>query len=221
MNIPSLVVFDMAGTTIEDNGQVPAAFTTAFALHGITITADQINRVRGASKRQAVLQFLPAGPSQARDAAAIYSTFREELARRYTSGGVRAISGAATTFKALRRRGIRLALTTGFDRDTATLLLSALGWLDDTVDAIVCGDDVGHGRPAPDLILRAMAEIGVANPSQVAAVGDTTLDLEAGARAHVGWNVGVLSGAHRRAAMELAPHTHIIESVAKLSGLWK
>jgi len=40
--------------------------------------------------------------------------------------------------------------------------------------------------------------------------------LAAGARAGVGWNVGVLSGAHGREALELAPHTHLVESVADL-----
>lgn len=217
---PRLVVFDLAGTTIEDDGQVPAAFTVALAAHGISATPEQINRVRGASKRQAVLRFVPEGPRQADEAEAIYARFREELAHRYATGGVRPIAGAIDVFQYLRHRGVKVALTTGFDRDTTTLLLSALGWLQDTADAIVCGDDVAHGRPAPDLIFRAMADAGISDTAQVATVGDTTLDLEAGASAGVGWNIGVLSGAHRREALELAPHTHIIDSVADLRWLW-
>jgi phosphonatase-like hydrolase len=216
MPAPSLVVFDMAGTTIEDDGQVPAAFTVALAAHGINVTPEQITRVRGASKRQAVLRFVAEGPNQKNEADAIYAQFRQELAHRYATGGVRAMAGAADIFQNLRHRDIKVALTTGFDRDTTALLLSALCWLEGTVDTIVCGDDVAQGRPAPDLILRAMANVGLTNASQVATVGDTTLDLEAGARAGVGWNVGVLSGAHRREALELAPHTHIVDSVADL-----
>ncbi len=216
MNPPRLVIFDMAGTTVEDDGQVPAAFTVALAAHGINVTPAQINRVRGASKRQAMLRFVPEGPRQADDAAAMYTRFRQELAHRYATGGVRPIAGAAEAFRDLRQRGIKVALTTGFDRDTTTMLLSALGWLDHTVDTIVCGDDVAQGRPAPDLILRAMANTAITNAAQVAVIGDTTLDLAAGARAGVGWNVGVLSGAHGREALELAPHTHIVGSVADL-----
>lgn len=34
------------------------------------------------------------------------------------------------------------------------------------------------------------------------------------------WNVGVLSGAHGRARLEAAPHTHLLPSVASLSSLW-
>ena len=54
----------------------------------------------------------------------------------------------------------------------------------------------------------------------MANVGDTTLDLQAGHAARVRWNVGVLSGAHTRARLETAPHTHIIDSVAALPGLF-
>jgi len=54
----------------------------------------------------------------------------------------------------------------------------------------------------------------------VACVGDTTLDLLAGHNAGVRWNIGVLSGAHGRPALEGAPHTHLLPSVADLLGLW-
>ena len=56
----------------------------------------------------------------------------------------------------------------------------------------------------------------VDDPSQVANVGDTALDLESAARAGVKWNIGVLSGAHSRAALERAPHTEIIQSIDEL-----
>lgn len=66
MNPPRLVIFDMAGTTVEDDGQVPAAFTVALAAHGINVTPEQINRVRGASRRQAMLCFVPEGAGRCR-----------------------------------------------------------------------------------------------------------------------------------------------------------
>jgi phosphonatase-like hydrolase len=130
--------------------------------------------------------------------------------------GVRAIPGAAEMIHDLRARGIKVALTTGFDRDIATLLLSSLGWTRDAVDAIVCGDEVPRGRPAPDLIFVAMKLTMREDLAKVANVGDTTTDLESAARAGVRWNIGVLTGAHTREALERAPHTDIIQSIADL-----
>jgi phosphonatase-like hydrolase len=215
-----LVIFDLAGTTVEDRGEVPYAFTAAMAEHGIEVTSEQINGVRGASKRQAILHFIPAGPAQQHLAGEIYASFREKLSRRYSSEGVRAIPGAAELFYLLRERGVRSALNTGFDRETTGLLLGALGWTDGIVDAVVCGDDVIQGRPAPYLIFRAMEAAGATDVHAVANVGDTTLDLQAGYHAGVRWNVGVLSGAHDRQRLESAPHTQLIPSVAELPGLW-
>jgi phosphoglycolate phosphatase len=214
MTSPALVIFDMAGTTIEDRGQVPAAFASTLAANGLTITADEIMRVRGASKRQAIRNLLP--PATVDQADRIYNEFRRELASVYLAGGVKCVDGADLVIQKLKARKIKIALTTGFDRDIATLLLSSVGWSRATIDAIVCGDDVANGRPAPDMIVLAMKMTGVEDPSLVANVGDTTLDLESAARAGVRWNIGVLSGAHRRDALERAPHTEIIESVKDL-----
>jgi phosphonatase-like hydrolase len=203
----------MAGTTVEDAGQVPAAFEAALAEAGVTVTPEQIVAVRGASKRQAIREF--AGPEADR----IYGRFCEHLRANY-QGCVRPIAGAEPAIRALRARGIKVALTTGFDRDITTMLLDALAWRE-VADAVVCGDDVAAGRPAPDLIRQAMARTGVTDAAEVANVGDTTLDLEAASRAGVRWNIGVLSGAHGHVALAQAPHTDIVASVAALPGLFR
>jgi beta-phosphoglucomutase-like phosphatase (HAD superfamily) len=65
-----LVVFDLAGTTVADDGHVAGAFTNALAGFGIEVTPDQLTRVRGASKREAISQLIPDGPDRARRAEA-------------------------------------------------------------------------------------------------------------------------------------------------------
>lgn len=219
MTEPRLVVFDLAGTTVRDRGQVPETFRSTLAAHGVELTDEAIAAVRGASKRDAIARFLPPGCLHGRRTDAIYAEFRAALARRYREGGVEAIAGAREALAELRRSGWRLALNTGFDRDITALLLDALGWRTGVVDAVVCGDDVARGRPAPDLLRAAMAATGVTNPRAVANVGDTVLDLEAGHAAGVGWNVGVLSGAHDRGRLAAAPHTHLAASVAAVPAL--
>ncbi|HEX2207005.1 MAG TPA: phosphonatase-like hydrolase [Longimicrobium sp.] len=215
-----LVVMDMAGTTVHDAGEVPAAFTTALAAHGIAVSADEIAEVRGASKREVIRRLValhrPDAPPGLADEA--FDGFRAALAERYRAG-VRAVDGAEHVFGWLRRHGVRVALNTGFDRAITELLLDALGWRN-AVDAVVCGDEVRAGRPAPYLIFRAVEAAGATSVHRVMSVGDTELDLRAGWNAGVAWNVGVLSGAHPRERLERAPHTHLIDSVASLPDLW-
>lgn len=214
-----LIVFDLAGTTVVDGGQVPRAFIAALNEHDLEVTPEQLSKVRGASKRQALLNFIPEGPHRAHLAETIYASFRSHLTRLYKAEGVEPVPGAEQAFKSLRERGLRVALNTGFDRETTALLLDELGWNRTMVDAVVCGDDVPQGRPAPYLIFSAMEATGALSVHRIANVGDTVLDLEAGYNAGVRYNIGVLSGAHSRSSLELAPHTHLIPSVAELPDL--
>ena len=64
--LPSLVVFDLAGTTVRDDGQVPAAFAAALLEHRIHVTPEQIAGVRGSSKKEAIRHFVPEGPEHSR-----------------------------------------------------------------------------------------------------------------------------------------------------------
>jgi phosphonatase-like hydrolase len=214
-----LVVFDLAGTTVEDRGQVPAAFTAAFAEFGITISAEQLRGVRGSSKREAVRQLVPNGADHDDTVHLVYASFTARLARLYGEEGVRAIPGVRDVFSWLKGNGIALALTTGFDQSITRLLIATLRW-EKEVDAIVCGDEVKQGRPAPYLIFHAMEATGVSSVHSVANVGDTVSDLRAGHNAGVRWNFGVLSGAHGREQLENEPHTQLLESVADLPAVF-
>lgn len=214
-----LIVFDMAGTTVHDGGQVPAAFAAALGECGIALSDEQLGAVRGASKREAIAELVArhASPAWQGRAEVVYASFVAHLRRAFATG-VEPIAGAHATFDHLKGRGIRIALTTGFDRDVAALLLDALAWRT-IADAFVCGDDVARGRPAPYLIFQAMQTASVDCVHQVGAVGDTVLDLQAGYNAGVALNVGVLSGAHARSKLAAEPHTQLIASVADLPAL--
>jgi beta-phosphoglucomutase-like phosphatase (HAD superfamily) len=156
---PALVVLDLAGTTVRDRGEVPDAFVSALAEHGLRVTKEELVSVRGARKRDAVLRFVPEGGGREERAAAAYASFQEQLARRYRESAA-AIPGAEEAIAALRARGIRVALNTGFDRAITELLLSALGW-DRVADAVVCGDDAEPG---------ALVEIDASDPAGAHAV---------------------------------------------------
>ncbi len=226
MQETKLVVFDLAGTVIEDAGQVPAAFTAALRNHEIEITSGSLREMRGASKREVIQRFVERQPDVSKAEVLprteeIYNSFRSTLAGMYEQDGVREIAGATEVFTWLQRRGVRVALNTGFDRTITELLVNSMKWDGDLINAVVCGDDVAQGRPAPYLIFRAMEMSGVTSVHQVANVGDTVLDLQAGQNAGVRYNIGVLSGAHTKEQLEREPHTHLLSSVAMLPALWE
>lgn len=211
-----LVVFDIAGTTIRASDQVPAAFKAAFARFDIELSDDAIEAIRGKSKHEAIAQLLNERRGSGRpDTATVYECFQTVLMQKYEAEGIEAIDGAHATFNWLKAGNIKIALNTGFDRNLAEPIVRTVGW-ERIVDALVCNDDVARGRPAPDLIMRAMEWTTCDDPRRVAAVGDTVSDLEAASNAGVGWIIGVSSGAHSAELLRSCPHTAVIPSVADL-----
>lgn len=214
-----LVVSDIAGTAVHDGGEVAQAFKAAFADHGIEASDAQINAARGASKREAIASLCaPSYGNDAKRVEAVYTSFKAHLQRVFTRAA-RPVSGAPETFAWLKQHRIKLALNTGFDRDITDILLDALQWRA-LADAVICGDDVSLGRPAPYMIFHAMERAGVIDVRQVLNIGDTVSDLQAAHHAGVAVSVGVLSGAHRREQLQREPHTHLLESIAELPRLW-
>jgi phosphonatase-like hydrolase len=216
----------MAGTTIEDDGQVPAAFASALAAEGIEVSSEELQGVRGAAKREAIGRLLARRLGRpaleiAERVEHVYARFRELLRLRFNTQGVRFLPGVLETFEWLHARGIRIVLNTGFDGGITQALLNAAVWDARLAAAVICGDDVPQGRPAPYMLFRAMERTGIVSVHRVMAVGDTTLDLEAGFNAGVRFNIGVLSGAHSADRLARAPHTHLLPSVADLPGLWQ
>jgi phosphonatase-like hydrolase len=213
-----LVVFDMIGTTVEASPRIPEAFREAYRVAGIELSDADISSIRGKSKRAAIRELLERHGQPAECESPVYETFKAFLLDCYRDGPVNPVAGAESTFRWCGDHDINVALTTGFDRTVADLLVSHLGW-SDIIDTLVCNDEVAQGRPAPDLIITAMRRLSHIDVSRVASVGDTVFDLEAGANAGTGVNVGVLSGAHTRAQLLAAPHTALIDSVADLPQL--
>ena len=216
----ALACLDMAGTTVRDDGAVEAAFTSALGEVGVTPgtprydeAQEVVRATMGWSKADVFATLLV--PADAERATAAFATAYEAIV---AAGDVAEIPGALEVLRGLRARGVRVCLTTGFAPSTREALLDALGWQGE-IDLALSPADVGRGRPEPDMILGAMARLGVDDPRAVAVVGDTVSDLEAGTRAGAGAVVGVLSGAHDEATLTAAPHTALIADVTGLVGV--
>ena len=207
MTRPQLVVFDVAGTTVFDGDIVIDAIGDALKAHGVDVDRTAIRALMGVPKPVAIRTLLGQDSRHADDAAQardVHATFLERVIDRYRhASGVREMEGAGAVFAALHARRIKVALDTGFSRPILDVLLARLGWTTpDSIDCSVASDEVAHGRPAADLIQRAMQLTGVIDPRAVVKVGDTPADIASGRAAACGCVVGVSYGTHSRAELE-------------------
>ena len=218
MDAIKLVIFDVAGTIVEDHGEVLRAFSTALEKHGVAHSAAELKEWKGASKQEVIRHFVrrQAGPEVSESAvAAVYADFRSGLESHYRDQGVVPIAGAAETFQWLRERSILMATTSGFFREISELILELAGWRA-IFAARISSSDVPMGRPAPYMIFRAMEAAGVTSVREVINVGDTPLDLQAGTNAGVREVVGVLTGLQGKDRLQCEPHTALLASLADL-----
>ena len=220
MNNIQLVVFDMAGTTVRDQREVENCFFQAAQLSGLQASRQRINDLQGIPKLE-VVKILwdeaigkedEAYPKKVEDN---YTLFKSILENHYKTHPVVPTEGALEAFDFLRKRNIKIALTTGFYRKVCNIILTKLGWdkgLDENyqggaasiIDLSLTPDETGKGRPHPDMIFKAMKIFNITDPKQVVKIGDTPSDLKAGKVAQCLFSLGVTNGTHTRE--ELLPY---------------
>lgn len=97
--------------------------------------------------------------------------------------GIPVKKGVKDIFEYIRNNGLKCAVATSTRRESAEKTLHEIGvW--DYFDAVVYGDEVEHGKPEPDIFLRAAKAIGV-NPSEAVVVEDSINGIKAGYAAHM------------------------------------
>lgn len=92
--------------------------------------------------------------------------------------GIPVKKGVKDIFEYIRNNGLKCAVATSTRRESAEKTLHEIGvW--DYLDAVVYGDEVEHGKPEPDIFLRAAKAIGV-NVSEAVVVEDSINGIKAG-----------------------------------------
>ncbi|MDV6028813.1 MAG: phosphonatase-like hydrolase [Phycisphaera sp. RhM] len=215
-----LVVFDMAGTTVDEDNVVYKIVRAAINAAGYQFTQDQVQAIgAGKEKSQAIRDVLALdGKAHGEDEiAAIFADFKVRLRNAYDELDVKEQAGASELFRQLRGRGVRVVLNTGYDRDTATNLIRKIGWnVGEDFDGLVTASDVSRGRPHGDMIIKAMKDLSIQSAESVAKVGDSQIDIHEGQDAGCAMCIGITTGAQSRELLAQAQPTHIIDRLMDL-----
>lgn len=223
MSSIQLVVFDIAGTTVRDGGDVAEAFILAFRDFDLEMPLPEVKKIMGFRKVEAIRMLLEKfAPEKADDELfidRIHTRFVDRMIAFYRDDEELApFPNAEKVFTALKHKGIKIALNTGFSRLITDTILHRLRWDDRSalIDKVICSDEVLHGRPYPDMIEVIIDELGISSPAEVLKVGDTEVDVEEGRNAGCGKVVSVTTGAYTRDQLETYHPDFIIDDLEEL-----
>ena len=170
------IVFDLDGTLVDSLPDIVESFAASVASVGHSPPDPALIRSWvGLPLEDMARAFVPE-----RDVGAVVNAYRATYPTRFTRL-TRPFPGVLEALSTLRARGFRLAVATTKRTAMANDLLEALG-MRAALDVVQGTDGFPH-KPAPDVVLRALAALGTPGSWMV---GDTVHDVQAGRAAGLG-----------------------------------
>lgn len=172
----SAVLFDLDGVVIDSIALHREVWADFLRSHGLEPTEQTLQFADGRRAVEVIATLFP-GPLLPADLKRLTSE-RESLYRhRLTSGPVRAVPGVEDYLAALRSIGVRTALATSALPTSTDSALRRLG-LEKMFHARITAADVTHGKPHPEIYLKAALSVGIV-PEQCLVAEDAVPGIQA------------------------------------------
>jgi HAD superfamily hydrolase (TIGR01509 family) len=161
-------IFDFDGTLVDSMPLHYEAYRRVLAAEGIDLARETFFGAVGGTAGEVIPRLL-GDRTCAVPPAELHRRKKAELTTLLDEGPV-PVLGAAVLLEVLAGTH-RLAIASSGSRPGITQMLAGLGWTD-LFEVVVTGEDVDHGKPAPDPFLLAAERLGVA-PEECVALEDT------------------------------------------------
>ncbi len=204
MTAPAAVVFDCDGVLVDSEPHSVVSWLTVLGRLGHPATAADIDRCVG-------LGFLPTREALALlgplpEPEVLAPALHESLAESFRNG-LRRFPDAIEALAACERARLPLAVASASARSRLDLTLKSAD-LAHRFAVSVAGDEVTHGKPAPDVYLRAAHFLGI-DPKHCIAIEDSPIGAQSAVTAGMR-TIGVARRAHDRDAL-LAAGAEVVE----------
>ncbi len=167
------VIFDMDGTLLDTQKIFVPAWEYAGRIQGIEGAGNHVYNLCGMNDegcRRYITENMPTVD---------VDRFRADMHEYIKENGVvKFRDGAEELLHFLKENGIKIGLASGSSRDVVERNLGGLD-ITDMFDAIVPGDEVQNGKPAPDIFLLAAKRMGV-DPQSCFVFEDSPHGIKAG-----------------------------------------
>lgn len=174
------VIFDWDGVVIDSSAQHEKSWELLSEEIQTPLPPDHFKAGFGKKNQE----IIPNLPGWSKDPVEIQrlGDRKEELYRDLVRAqGVAVLPGARELLVALKNASIPRSVGSSTPRSNLDAIFAATG-LGELFDAVVSADDVGNGKPAPDVFLLAAKRLGLA-PADCLVIEDAHVGIEAARRA--------------------------------------
>ena len=192
-----LLVCDMTGTTIKENGICYKTMRTTLNNMGINVRDDQVKTWTRKDNKEILktqISYHIHGNVEPFVIQAERNLIKNLEESYFKNNNVRlADDNLLNFFEKLRKNDIKIALNTDFPTEFQEKLIEHLN-MKECVDSYISSDKVKYGRPYPYMIYRLAERFKIHSTEHIAKIGDTIPDMLEGKNAVCGLNIGTLSG---------------------------
>jgi beta-phosphoglucomutase family hydrolase len=174
------VLWDMDGTLVDSADYHSEAWREVMIPRGVALT-DQMFRETFGQRNDTILRIWCGEQISAADIQAISDAKEARYRALVAERGIELLPGISRRIAQLRAAGWQQAIASAAPRANVEAIITALD-LGTVIVAYVGGEDVAHGKPDPEVFLKAAARVGV-EPSACVVVEDAPAGVEAGIRA--------------------------------------
>ena len=210
------VILDFDGTIGDTRGLIVRTMQQTIAELGLPRrTDDECAAMIGLPLKQTFTELIPMSDATGDLCAA---TYRRIFADNNRPGVVPMFPGVGDTVRRMHAAGMLVTIASSRLRPSLEAFVAEMG-LGRYIPYILSVGDVEHAKPAPDMVLKTLADNGL-RPEEAIVVGDTVFDIRmahsAGVRA-----VGVTYGNGTRADIEAERAEYVIDDFGELYGIVK
>jgi len=167
------VIFDMDGVLVDSYRAHFDSWNRMAASHGLSVTEQQFAATFGRTTREIIKVLWPGRASDEEIPA--WDDEKEQAYRDILQESFPEMPGAAALLEALHEGGFALAIGSSGPPENVAVVRTCLP---DLFDAAVTADDVTHGKPHPEVFLKASMKMQV-RPERCAVVEDAPAGVAA------------------------------------------
>ncbi|WP_210639855.1 MULTISPECIES: HAD family phosphatase [unclassified Pseudomonas] len=200
-------IFDMDGVLVDSEPAYMELERLSYARYGIVLNETELSRFVGTTQLH-MWNAIKTEYGLADPLDCLMAEHHRRLMESLNAAPLTPMPGVTQLLLALKKAGIPCAVASSSPRELVALILRNAR-LQHFFNEIICGDDVKHSKPDPEIFLMAAKRLGIP-PSSCVVIEDSTHGVAA-AKAATMFCIGLLnpnSGQQNLSAADLCVHQH-------------